>query len=60
MSVRTFVRLSVRVFQRGFHWTDSVKLAMGDVYENCIENPNLVKIEQIYWILHMETQACCL
>jgi hypothetical protein len=38
----------------------SVKLGMCDVYENCRENPNLVKIEQKYWVLHMETQACCI
>jgi len=34
---------------------------MGDVYENCRENPDLVKIgKKKYWLLHKETQACCI
>jgi len=33
---------------------------MGDIYENYRENPDLVKIERKYWLLHMETQACCM
>ena len=57
-SIRSSVRLSA-CFKAVSTGRISVKLATGDVYENCRDNPNLVKIEQKYWIIHMETQACC-
>jgi hypothetical protein len=50
------VRLSVRMYQRGSHWTDLFKiLYLGNFMKTCRETPALVKIAQKYWTLYMKT-----
>jgi hypothetical protein len=46
------VCLSIRMFQRSFHWTN---LMLRTSRKMCLEAPNLVKIGQKYRSLYMKT-----